>query len=262
MSIIDDAGKQDDAKGGDWTAGLSPEQLQTVQTKGYKSPADVITAYMNAERLVGADKIPVPKDGVWDEVARVKLGIPSDVKGYKVERPQLPEGLPYDEKFEESALAVAHEVGLTPKQAQRLVEFYAKTQGDAFTNLQQQTESDRQATVAELTKEFGKAYDDQVAHAARAARHFGGDALIEYLNGSGAGNNPHLIRAFAKIGQALREDKMPGGGPSSGALTPEQARVEANKLMASEAYRKREHPEHADVVRRVQQLFESAYPSG
>jgi hypothetical protein len=268
MSIIDGDTKDPAAQGGgaappaapEWTAGLPPELQQHVTAKGYKGVADVVTAHMHAEKLVGADKIAVPKDGVWDEAAKIKLGIPTDVKGYKIDRPKLPDGLPYDEKFESTALAVAHEAGLSNAQAQKLVEFWAKSQGDAFAGIGQDTEAARASTVGELQKEGGKAYDDRVAFASRAAREFGGEPLLAFLNESGAGNSPHLIRAFAKIGEMLREDKISGGRPSGMALTPDQARVEANKLMQTDAYRKRDHAEHADVVRRVTQLFESQYP--
>ena len=43
-------------------------------------------------------------------------------------------------------------------------------------------------------------------------------------------------------------------------MTPDEARREANKLMASEAYTTRDHPDHASTVEHVQHLFEHAYP--
>lgn len=271
MSILDDgaqpppppaapAATPPAPNGADWTASLTPELQQFVATKGYKAPADVIVAYQNAEKLVGADKIAVPKDGLFDEASRVKLGVPSDPKDYKIERPALPEGLPYDEKFEAAALKKAHELGLTPRQVQELIKFQAENQGNAFATAQQMQEAAKAETVQTLQKEWGKAYEERVQWAARAAKQIGGDELIEYLNNSGAGDNPHLIRAFAKIGELMREDKMPAGRPGGMTLTPEQARSEANKLMQSDAYRKKDHLEHADTVRRVTQLFELAHP--
>lgn len=243
-----------------WLTGLTPEQQQHISSHGYKTAADVVNAHIHAERLIGSDKIAVPKDGVWDEASRAKLGIPSDAASYKINRPQLPEGLPYDEKFEQSALAVAHKIGLTNTQAQELIGFWAASQGNSFANVAASNEANQAATVEALQKEWGKAYDDKVAFASRAVKEFGGQELVDYLNEPGVGNNIHLVRAFAKVGELLREDRMPAGRPSGMALTPEQARVEANQLMATEAYRKREHPEHADMMKRVSKLFEFQYP--
>ena len=97
------------------------------------------------------------------------------------------------------------------------------------------------------------------AQAARAARYFGGDALIAFLNTSGAGNNPELVRAFAKIGSMMSEDSLKIGKAHGFSITPDEARREAQKLMAKDAYTKRDHPEHAATVEQVQQLFERAY---
>ena len=244
----------------DWTASLTPELKGVVEAKGYKSPADVVQAYANAERLIGADKIPVPKDGVWDAAARAKLGIPDTPDKYAFEKPQLPEGMEWDDGFQKAALAKAHELGLTPAQVNGLMGLYAGTRGNEFAAMQQATVQQREEAAAALKQEWGNAYSIKVDAAGRAARSIGGDALIEALEKSGAGNNPEIIRAFAKIGAMMGEDKLRVGQAAGFGMTPAEARVEANKLMASEAYRNRTHVEHGEVVKKVAALFAEAYP--
>ena len=42
-------------------------------------------------------------------------------------------------------------------------------------------------------------------------------------------------------------------------ISADEARREANRLMASNEYTNRDHPEHGETVEKVQQLFEMAY---
>ena len=244
---------------GDWVSSLAPELRQLVEAKGYKSPADVVQAYAHAQRAIGADKIPLPKDGVWDETARAKLGIPPAADGYELRRPELPDGLSYDEAFEKAALPIAHKLGLTPAQVQGLLDFYAGYQGEALQAAAHGRRQEETQAAGLLSQEWGRAYDAKVAQAARAARHFGGQSLIDFLNASGMGNNVELVRAFAKIGALMSEDTLKVGKAHGFALTPTEARREAAKLMASPAYTKRDHPEHAHLLEQVTQLFERAY---
>jgi hypothetical protein len=243
-----------------WTDGLSPELKNVVETKGYKSPADVVNAYVNAEKLIGVDKIPVPKDGIWDATARQKLGVPETPDKYAIEKPILPEGMNWDADFEKAALAKAHELGLTPTQVKGLMDLYGGTQIGKFGQIEQIIQQQRDEVSSVLKQEWGNAFAVKIDNAARAARMLGGDALVEALETSGAGNNAEIIRAFAKIGSMLGEDKIKAGLPSGFGLTPEEARGEANKLMSSEAYSSSGHPEHAAVVQKVQALFKQAYP--
>ncbi len=249
----------DDGTGAEWTATLTPELKQLVETKGYKSPADVVQAYAHAQRAIGADKIPAPKDGVWDETARAKLGIPRSPDGYELRRPDLPQGVAYDEAFEKAALPIAHKLGLTPGQVQGLLDFYAGHQSQAFQSSLKGRVEDETYSAAALRQEWGPSYDTKLAQAARAARYFGGEPLIEFLNQSGVGNNPELVRAFAKVGSMMTEDSLKIGRAQGFSISPDEARREAAKLMATQAYNIRHHPEHAATVEHVQQLFERAY---
>jgi hypothetical protein len=250
---------QDDAGTSDWVASLTPELRNLVDAKGYKTPADVVQAYAHAQRAIGAEKIPLPKDGVWDEIARAKLGIPKVADGYKVARPELPAGMPYDEALEKAALPIAHKLGLTPHQVQGLIDFYAGHQSQSVQTMLRGQQEEQTHAIGQLQQEWGGSYDTKVSQAARAARHFGGQGLIDFLNQSGAGNNPALVRAFAKVGAMMAEDTLKTGKAHGFALSPDEARREANKLMAAPAYTNRDHPEHGSIVEQVQQLFERAY---
>lgn len=244
----------------EWVSGLAPELRAVVDAKGYKTPADVVAAYANAERLIGTDKIPLPKDGVWDPTALEKLGVPKEPAGYQIKRPELPAGMTYDEGLEKAALPLLHKAGYTPAQVQAAVDAFSAYQIQQNEAAAQERTRVETETTQALRGEWGQKYDGNVALAQRAAKHYGGDAFVKLLNESGLGNNPDFIRTFAKVGETMKEDSLIAGQSSGFKLTPDQARAEANKLMATEAYTKRDHVEHAATVDKVKRLFEAAYP--
>jgi hypothetical protein len=245
---------------GDWTATLSPELRHVVEVKGYKSPADVVSAYAHAQKAIGLDKVAVPRDGVWDDDARAKLGIPRDPDGYQLRRPDnLPQGLNYDEGFEKAALPVAHKLGLTPVQVQGLLDFYAGYAGEVHKNSTLAVEHGNQHAASVLKKDWGAFYDERIQQAQVAVKHFGGQGLVDHLNRSGLGNHPELIRAFARIGSMMSEDQLRVGAASGFGLSPAEARKEANKMMAQPAYTERDHPDHNVTVEKVKALFEQVY---
>lgn len=66
------------------------------------------------------------------------------------------------------------------------------------------------------------------------------------------GNNPIVIRLLSNIGKGLLEDQ-----PAGQAQGIQQADVQ--KLMASDAYRNANHPDHKAIHARVQQYYQATY---
>lgn len=145
----------------------------------------------------------------------------------KAEKDKKPEGAP--EKYEFKATEgveldtealkdfepVARELNLTNEQAQKLVDAYPKIlagvqqrQADAW---QKQTE--QWAADVKADKDIGgDKLTSNLSAAQRALEQFGSDDLKEYLNGTGLGNHPALVKFCVKVGKAMSEDKMVTGG--------------------------------------------------
>jgi hypothetical protein len=185
--------------------------------------------------------------------------VPALPAGYAITRPDMPEGMAWDEAFEQAALPVAHKLGLTPAQLQGLAEFYARHQSEAGFGALRQRASDENAAREALRAEWGAHFDTKVAQAARAARYFGGEALVSMLDETGLGNHPELVRAFARAGALLGEDALRTDGRQAGFIPPDEALKKARALMARPAYARSSHPEHGTIVDEVRQLFEQAY---
>ncbi|ENC2022861.1 peptidase [Escherichia albertii] len=112
---------------------------------------------------------------------------------------------------------VARDLNLTQEQAQKLVDVYPKIlagvrqrQTEAW---QQQTETWAQEVKAD--KEIGgDKLVPNLSAAQRAVDTFGTKELKTYLEGTGLGNHPELVKFCVKVGKAMAEDSMvqPGNG--------------------------------------------------
>ncbi|MHA4213191.1 peptidase [Klebsiella pneumoniae] len=152
-----------------------------------------------------------------------------DGEQQKTEKEQKQEGAP--EKYEFTAAEgvdldtealkdfepVARELNLTNEQAQKLVDAYPKIlagvqqrQAEAW-----QAQTEEWAATVKADKEIGG--DKLTANlgvAQRALDTFGTPELKEYLNGTGLGNHPELVKAFVKVGKAMSEDGVVTGKES------------------------------------------------
>lgn len=129
---------------------------------------------------------------------------------------KLPEGVEAAPELLEALKGAAKDSA----SAQALADAYVKVQAAAVEK-QQADHAARVKSWAEELKadpEFGGAnFDGNVKAAHRAIVRFGDDGLKNFLNGSGLGNEPSLVRAFARIGKAIAEDSVAGSSaPAAG----------------------------------------------
>jgi hypothetical protein len=246
----------------EWAKDVPAEHHALLKAKNYKSPADVIVAYANAQKALSGDKVPVPKDGVWDADARKKLGIPDKPEDYAtaIKKPELPEGMKWDEGFEKAALPVAHSLGLTPKQLEGLMGFYGAHQAEQFKASQAALVTAAEETAAALRDEFGAQFEAKLTQAKRVVQQLGGPEVIQALNETGAGNNPHLVKLFAKIGAMMGEDQLKSGASGQFGMGTEEAKAEIRKLQSHPAYMDKYHAEHQDIITKLGELHKTAYP--
>ncbi|MBL7379333.1 peptidase [Escherichia coli] len=114
---------------------------------------------------------------------------------------------------------VARELNLTNEQAQKLVDAYPKIlagvqqrQAEAW-----QAQTEQWAADVKADKEIGgDKLTANLSAAQRALEQFGDPELKEYLDSTGLGNHPALVKAFIKVGKAMSEDKVVTGGHESG----------------------------------------------
>lgn len=244
----------------DWSASLPDDLKPIVTAKGWKEPADALRSYAEIEGLIGRKGLIPPKDGDPESVAkawRAGLGVPDSAEGYTFTKP---EGL-HDAAWSADGVKAfggwAHELGLTPAQAQGIAERFAKQQGEAMQRAAEGIGPDGRKMDDVLREAWGASYDAKVEHAKRAAKQFGADGgMLDALEAKVGG--VAMMQMFARIGEAIGEDTPAGMGSGSGGGMSEKAEL-ARYFDASTpehaAYTQPFHVGHRDAQARVKELF-------
>lgn len=117
----------------------------------------------------------------------------------------------------EDFLALTKTLGLNQESVQKVVDYYT---GKFIPSIQQAyDESQKQAVekrnaewAAKSTKDIGK---EGIDRARLAIKQFGGKDLTDFLNTSGLGNHPVLVKLFADIGEKMSESTLITGKSAS-----------------------------------------------
>lgn len=223
-----------------------------------KDISSLIKGYVHAQKQIGK-AITVPsaeaKPEDWDSFY-TKIGRPESPDKYEVKRPSDSK-LPYDEGMEKKFLATAHKAGLNKRQAQGVLDWWNQEQESQYQQRQQTQEN----AEAELKKEWGQNYDSKVALAQRGLKRYGDENFVKFLEETGFGNHPLVIKVFAKIGENGRETPAPGGD-AAGAMSKQEAQAEINKLMGDKEFSKKYYgprePGHQEAIDKINELHHIA----
>lgn len=247
--------------GGKWYESLPEDMRGDQNITKFDSVESMAKSWLNAQRLIGQDKIPVPQtDEDWDNVYS-RLGRPEDPTGYKIE---APEGLEVNADIQGAFLETAHKLGLNQAQVEGLAQWQFEQSINGEESSKAASESALNEKMESLKKEWGQAFDQNASIAQRAVNEFASDADRDFLNnavidGVKAGNHPVLARLFHNIGKQMMESGKLEGKGAEGVLTPKELEDQTTKLMNHPAYTNRQHPEHKMVMRQVQELFEKRF---
>ena len=238
---------------------LIPENFREEKSlENFNNMEDFVKSYLHAQKLVGADKIPVPNKHAteedWNEVFK-RLGAPSDPNDYKYDLK--------DQEMDSEAVQefnkTAHRLGLLPKQAEGLIKFYNEMN---VNNAASQEEAAAQAQMnveAELKKEFGPQFNKRLDQAKRLAVNSLGQDFLEntYLkDGSRLGDNLNVIKAFSDLADKLSEDPIIQGDGTS-YMTAKDIEKEITELtQEGSAYWDKNHINHQKAVDEVLKLRE------
>ena len=238
---------------------LIPEAYKDEKSlHNFSNMDDFVKSYLHSQKLVGADKIAIPNkystDEDWKKVYK-QLGTPETGEGYKYK-------LPEDHKIEDDTLKSfsneAAKLGLLPNQANGVMNYYNEIikQGLSDQAAQQKTAQDE--AVVELRKEFGASYQKEIQSAknlvhATLGKEFIDNSLLQ--DGTRLGDNPIVIKAFAKLANKLSEDDIVKGDVPSYLTTSEINKQISALQQPGSAYWDKNHLSHNDAVAEVQALL-------
>ena len=238
---------------------LIPENFREEKSlENFNNMEDFVKSYLHAQKMVGADKIPVPNkhstDEDWNEVFK-RLGAPGSPDDYKYDVKDQEMDSQQVQEFNKTA----HRLGLLPKQAEGLIKFYNEMN---VNNAASQEEAAAQAQMnveAELKKEFGPQYNKRLDQAKRLAVNSLGQDFLEntYLkDGSRLGDNLNVIKAFSDLADKLSEDPIIQGDGTS-YMTAKDIEKEITELtQEGSAYWDKNHINHQKAVDEVLKLRE------
>lgn len=233
------------------------------KTTGKPKVEDLGRSYLNLEKLLGREKVPVPVDESDEEGWNrwyAATGRPEKPDEYEFERPDLPQDLPYDEESEKAFREWAHINGLNKKQAKNLYDAYVKTQVDRhaeYHNLQKQS---RAKIEGDLRREYGNQYEGKVALAKSAIQSFTDPDYRQFLDESGLGNDPRMIRAWIRVGEKMNGESKLKGAPQQQAQPQDLDRAIAEfRDKYKDALFDKNHVNHDIRVKEYNRLFEARY---
>jgi hypothetical protein len=219
--------------------------------------------HVHAQKLIGADKVPLPGkyatpedwQAFYDKIGRPPL----DKYEVKVGKDSI-----VDEAWVTDLKKVAHKEGIMPSQLEAILAWYDGKAAEELKNVKGVRTKEVEEGLSALKKDWGKAYNTRVGYAKSVVEKFGDKELVEMLNNTGLTDDSKLIRLLGKIGEELfKEDTLPdGNNMSSGIYDPAQAVRKANEIIASpqHPYNNPEHPKHHEAKQEVSDLFSMAYP--
>ena len=238
---------------------LIPENFREEKAlDNFNNMEDFVKSYLHAQKLVGADKIPVPNKHAteedWNEVFK-RLGAPSDPNDYKYDLKDQEMDQGQVQEFNKTA----HRLGLLPKQAEGLIKFYNEMNVNNAASQEEAAAQSQMNVEAELKKEFGPQFNKRLDQAKRLAVNSLGQDFLEntYLkDGSRLGDNLNVIKAFSDLADKLSEDPIIQGDGTS-YMTAKDIEKEITELtQEGSAYWDKNHINHQKAVDEVLKLRE------
>ena len=238
---------------------LIPDSFKEEKSlENFNNMEDFVKSYLHAQKMVGADKIPVPNkhstDEDWNEVFK-RLGAPNSPDDYKYNFKDQEMDSGQVQEFNKTA----HKLGLLPKQAEGLIKFYNEMNGNIAANQEEAAAKAQLDVETELKKEFGPQFNKRLDQAKRLAVNSLGQDFLEntYLkDGSRLGDNLNVIKAFSDLADKLSEDPIIQGDGTS-YMTAKDIEKEITELtQEGSAYWDKNHINHQKAVDEVLKLRE------
>ncbi len=180
------------------------------------APATVLGAPPPAEDKAAAPQTAVAAEEKTDAAPSADAASP-EAKPAEAPAGELelkfPEGMQVDAKMLDGFKAIAKEAGLKPEAAQKIADLYAQQQS-AQTKAAEEAMAATQQQWAEALQsdpEIGGAqFETTKALAQKVIRQFGTPELRSFLERTGLGNEPSLVKFVTKVGRAMSEDQIGG----------------------------------------------------
>lgn len=234
----------------------SPTMQKYADTKD--GLAGAAKSYLELTRLLGHEKVPVPK-GPNDEAGlkafRTAFRVPDGPEGYGLpDAENSPEGLAM--KKEDFAAAV-HKQNLSPDQAKGLWQAYTETVKGAYSSAVQKQQQEVQNAVNQLRQEWGDAYNENVELGQMVINKFAADKGMNDFVTATLSKDPQGIKFLATLGKQFAENKVGDFKYQKYGLTPQEAEAELSAIRGDNS-----HPYNNDKASQHERVAAIDYVNG
>ena len=224
-------------------------------------------SFDSAQELIGKRPAGIPQADApaeeWNAFYKA-LGRPDTPEGYQIEMPKdLPKNLEVDDTHLGEFKSLAYELGLTPAQVEKLVNYDMARQSKALESINKQSEQSQQQINDEFdkmrTKLFGERADQAIENSRKLLAKYAPADFLDKIQGL---DNNSLI-ALTSVLDGITNDYLSEDTPISGNNMPSTSKDElladARKLMQSEAFRNPFNVEHDATQQKVKAIYEKIY---
>ena len=239
QATVTATGKEAGAISGGWKSQLRTDLANSPFSQKFEDTPDglnkALESYGNLEKLLGQDKVPIPKDvndvEGWNRFSKA-MGIPDKAEGYGLPDAAIPKemadkGLTLN-KNQFAEIMHAHKVH--PSAVKGIWEVYQKINIDSYNKMMTQHQEQLTKTVNSLKGEWGDAYETNVELGQMVINKFSSDQETNDWVTSILSQDPKGIRFLAKIGEQFAENKVAEFQMKRFSLSPEEAQEEVNKI--------------------------------
>lgn len=156
------------------------------------------------------------------------LSPPESPDGYEFKKPE--DFIASDEELK-VLKTVAFENGINQKQFEKLMELQVSSQRSGLDALRKQIETTQAEAEKQLKEEWGADYDKKLESAKKVLNHssLADDDFKQFLEDTRFGDNPKVIKMFAKMADLISEDAF--NKPGTGDSEPSRPKTEDGRPM-------------------------------
>ena len=220
---------------------LTQDALQPTATESLSS--DTIQPDTNIPvEQPQVEQIIIGEELTDDDLNRVyaRLGRPEAPDKYDLEG-IVPET--YNKDLVEDFKRKAHESGMSQDNVRKMAEWYKDIEIKQRDAIEKARALQADQNILALKAEWGVNFDAEVKNARKALDAYTDKAFRQHMDETGLGNHPALVKAFAKIGRELSEDRLVQSDTAARLAKSED-------LKRSEILRLRSNKEFMDKYRR------------
>lgn len=242
-----------------WLKGVDEEYAKEPSLQAIKDLPSLVKSYVHSQRMLGKDKVIIPDSKTateqdWKNFYS-KLGLPSEVNEYKVDIDL--EKSPFDPTFVDEYRSLAHKLNILPSQAKGILEYFQNALEGQNKEAEEEGKLSVQSALEGLQKEWGEGFNKNILNAQQVVKVFGDEDMMDYLNSSGIGNDPRIIKFLAKIGSSLKEDTFSSDAVGHLGMTKEEAQRSIDAVYGdlNHPYHNSDHPSHKHAIAEMGKYF-------